>query len=463
MRRSFPYYLLHICLFIISACSKPPVTPVVPPVIPPVVPPVVVPPGDNGNTKDAGQWECLVDGIPYSGTIDTVFSIIDNPNYTHPDTMVTCTGTSADKKANIAFNMLINRYAYSSGFSNREALFAFDTMTPNYNPSFSLYRSFAYQIDSFAAGRLNASFSGIATSWVANRNITKGKLTCNIGKGRDEPKFLGFQLGSQPVYSFINSARLVSNALIMDAIPLTYGGAQTAKLIIRTGGTIKPGTYKSQDGDAGFYYYVPSYLRSYITDSLGDLSVTITTVTNNIVSGYFSGASSSGETISNGNFKCRVKNYAAEAEGGDTWRFYEDEPIFNFNVYGGNIISASRLLKNGRYSLTLNGESDNNTSAFRMVISSDSAITAGQFSNYTSERKRLDSIYFRSPTKLWNGNTTSLYSYVSYDDRSITYCKIDSINEHHVWGTIGGKITIFLSPNGITSATMKKGKFSASF
>lgn len=57
------------------------------------------------------SWECEIGGIPYSGSIDTSFLEIYAGSGSNADTMLYCTGTSADKKANIHFRFYINRRA----------------------------------------------------------------------------------------------------------------------------------------------------------------------------------------------------------------------------------------------------------------------------------------------------------------------------------------------------------------
>ena len=96
--------LLVLSSLICLQCSKPTDPPVTPPVTSPPVttPPVTIPPVPPGGpdfTVD-GKWECIIDGVPWSGTVDTSFvQIVQTDSRT--DTVINCTGTSNDKKANI--------------------------------------------------------------------------------------------------------------------------------------------------------------------------------------------------------------------------------------------------------------------------------------------------------------------------------------------------------------------------
>lgn len=91
--------LLAITLFCFTSCSKKEVSPppvVITPPLPPPPPPPTVP-----SFSVDGKWECLVDGLPYSGIIDTSFVVLSQSTPSNPDTILWCTGTSIDKKANI--------------------------------------------------------------------------------------------------------------------------------------------------------------------------------------------------------------------------------------------------------------------------------------------------------------------------------------------------------------------------
>ena len=61
------------------------------------------------NAYYSGSWQAQVDGVSYIGTIDTSYTIYDSSLISgHPDTLLSCTGTSSDKRANIHFQFLIN-------------------------------------------------------------------------------------------------------------------------------------------------------------------------------------------------------------------------------------------------------------------------------------------------------------------------------------------------------------------
>jgi hypothetical protein len=197
---------------------------------------------------------------------------------------------------------------------------------------------------------------------------------------------------------------------------------------------------------------------------VGNVKVTISSVTGNIVTGTFSGVNNTGKGILNGKFSCRVKNYQPQTDSVNKWQFGLDEHIFLYNLYGGNVLNAGLSQNAGRYLLTVNGESDNGSSTFKMVLSSNSPLTTGVYQTkdiFNSPGLTIDSLYFRSQTRIWNGNTT----YFSTEDFSQfpAYCRIDAIDANGVTGTLYGKIIIFLNSGSITSAYMRAGKFRASF
>lgn len=192
----------------------------------------------------------------------------------------------------------------------------------------------------------------------------------------------------------------------------------------------------------------------------GDLRVTIASVSGDVVTGSFSGINYDGKSLT-GTFNCRVKDYIRQVDLASKWFFGESEIIFGYRLFGGNVLNASLSQNAGRYLLTINGESDNGQSVFKMVLSSTTSIAAGNYvGSFMSPGKHIDSLYFRSPVKIWNGNDTYLYS----DDASQypVYVSIDAIDQQKVTGTIYGNIRIGLSSGSITSAYIKEGKFSAS-
>src|SRR6476469_1013581 len=65
-------------------------------------------PEDTSTFIPTSTWQCNIDGIHYKGTIDTSFTQLTSNSDGHPDTVLTCNGTSDDKKANIQFELNIN-------------------------------------------------------------------------------------------------------------------------------------------------------------------------------------------------------------------------------------------------------------------------------------------------------------------------------------------------------------------
>lgn len=411
-------------------------------------------------------WECTINGIHYSGSIDTSFLDLIDPLFS--DTIVSCTGTSADKRANIYFRIRINRKATRSstvGTNGGAAFFAFDTVSSHlYKASSNTGVQIAYLIDTLEGGKLKAFFSGTIRDdnvyGAEILHVANGKFNCEIGKGNKEPKFYSYKNENTFNYGYIKSASLITNTLVLDCFPFYDGDAQKFKLIIRTGGTIKPGTYKSEDGDAGLQFYSPSIYPLYITNDAGSLSVTILSVAGDIVKGSFAGTNKDGKQVTNGTFTCRVKNYQAQQDLSDKWKFSFDEySFYKYTLYGGNVLSVIRSQVNNRHFLTVNGESDNGNSKFKIILSSSSAITPGVYKTGYSLSNQVDSIYFTSNQKLWNGNTTYLFAHENSD----TYCRIDTINSQKVTGEFFGNISIRFNTGSHTVTDIRKGSFSGTF
>lgn len=254
---------------------------------------------------------------------------------------------------------------------------------------------------------------------------------------------------------------MLTNSLILDDIPFAYAANQKFRLIIRTGGTIKPGVYKSSRGEVGLSFFIPSIYTQYVNDSLGDVTVSIISVSNNIVKGTFSGLNANATPISDGSFSCRVKNYQPQPELLDRWQFSFDEHTLLYNCYGGNITSAVKTQVGGRHLITLKRESDNHQLVYKLVLSSDAPLTTGLYrsSRWGVGPNLIDSAYFRSNERLWNGNTTYLYSDFGVD----TWCRIESIDANQITGTLFGKLRVFYSSNSFSQTDIKLGSFKARF
>jgi hypothetical protein len=163
----------------------------------------------------------------------------------------------------------------------------------------------------------------------------------------------------------------------------------------------------------------------------------------------------------NGNFSCRVKNYQPQPDSVNKWSFGEDESIFLYRLYGGNVLNAKLSQNGSRYLLTVNGESDQGKSVFKMVISANAPIATGTYlSGYMSYNNKLDSLYFQSDTKIWNGNGTYLFTEDFMQFPAI--CKIETIDQHQITGTMSGYMRIMLNSGSFSGAWIKQGKFRAS-
>ncbi|HEV7330919.1 MAG TPA: hypothetical protein VGN63_07770 [Flavisolibacter sp.] len=362
-------------------------------------------------------WRCEIGGKLYQGSIDTSFITLQGePGRT--DTIVTLSGSTADGSANIALKMMINRFARRSdtaylGISGN--YLTFDTASTSYLKTSEGTVWVPFKIEAFRNNKLKGSFSGnLASVSGPTQSITNGAISVELGKGNGAPKMLRVNTDGQITTGPIRSAVLQSNALIIDGF--AFDGVAVYQLQVRTGATIKPGTYKSTNGDVGFYIWRPSIITHNVSDVQGDLSVTIQSVEGGIVTGTFSGQSLSvgtGITAVNttGQFKCRVKDYVAGMDAKDQWQFNIDGP---FMTAGGDITNATINQINGRYVLSLNGTSDKGNSTFRLRMASFQPFAPGTYelSSWT------DSCYFSTPSvKYFNANDKA---YVRIDSLSTT-------------------------------------------
>lgn len=457
------FILIFSVLLFCFSCTKPTnTTPAPTPT--PTPPPPPQPPPPTSFVIDS-RWECEVDGVKYRGSIDTSFFKVLSLG---TDTLVQCFGTSDNKNANISFRLNVNRSSRPGPLTtNFFGFIMFDTASTR-----SLIASsntvidgvsVTYNIDTMASNKLKATFSGklrllpdnsLATG--STHTITNGKFSCEFGTGSKEPKYFSFSNGASNISGYFSVGMIKTNSLIMEGHPYDIGWGTSFRLQIRTGGTVKPGVYQAKNGDAGLHYYTPNIYPIYITDTLGDVSVTISSVVGNIVEGTFTGKNFDDKVVT-GKFSCRIKDYRPQVDSINKWGFGYDESYFLYNMYGGNVLLTNLYQSSGRYYLSVNGESDLGDSKFRLLLSSSTPISNGDLFQFEGFPKRIDSLYFTSNTKLWNGNTTYLYAYRE------TYCKIEMIESKNVSATLLGSIRIRLSANAVTSAPIAKGKFRGSF
>jgi len=281
-----------------------------------------------------------------------------------------------------------------------------------------------------------------------------GKFNCKFFTGNRNPNQYSCVLGSFKTEGYLTSAMINANTLIMTGINYLEYPLQLFSISVRTGGTIKPGIYSSKNGEVSFYGSAPRISdlgRYYVDDSVGSMTLTIKSVKGNIVEGIFSGVKGhylaynmSQPEIEDGRFICRVNNYIPQEEYQSRWQlgaWLEPDFGFVYNSYGGNITSAEKKINGDRYSLTINGESDNEASVFKIVISDQAPIKKGHYQLNIDNFQSLDTIYFKSGIPNWEGT----YNYL-YADKGIlpyggnAYCYIDSIDDSHVSGILYGDI-----------------------
>ena len=409
----------------------------------------------------SNSWACDIDGIHYSGTIDTSFlqfrgvaNVID--------TVVYCTGTSEDKNSNIHFELLINRTGWGhdsiqiTAGGNR---FTFDTCGKNYWVCGLNEGRMNFKIEGFTGAKLKGSFNGTIRNFSSagplNLMVTNGQISFDLNKGKNEQKNFSCMLESTNFGGYVKYARHISNTLIFDGFSFT--GDSIFQMMIRTGSNLKTGTFQSRKGDVSFRIWRPSIYPFYVNDTLGNLSVTIDAVEGNIVEGRFSGTSRESfsypeKQVTNGKFRCRVKYYQSQQDSISKWGFSENNGTTLYTIYGGNILNAVKHQSGNRYLLTVNGESDKGLSAFKIVLSSPSPLTAGLYQNGTLAN-RIDSFYFNSSTA----------NYYTEDFRSGAYCQIDTLDNQKLVGRIYGTISLRLSQFSSTPAEVLRGPFSARF
>jgi hypothetical protein len=422
------------------------------------------PPPQPTDFTVTNSWECTIDGIPYAGSIDTSFAEYLSRGYGAIDSVIYCTGTSGDKKANIHFRMTIDRFAsrvdtVHTQFSDSE--FDFDTSSANRLRAWANLGDVSVGIEGLNGTKFKGSFRGTAVAILGGgaRTVTNGKFSFDIGKGNNEPKFLSCQADNTPIRGYVSSANLISNTLILDG--LGFYADSTFQLMIRMGSQLKTGVFQSRGGDVGFQAYRPSIVTHFVSDTIGNLKVTITSVSGNIVEGTFSGASQGSSTgsqvnITSGKFKCRVRNYVSQQDSINKWGFSESNDLqYPYHTWGGNIIEAKQFQNGIWYYVLLNGESDNGKSKFTLKLSSTSPISPGIYKTGYNVNN-VDSIYFNcSPMG---------FIYYQRSDESFA-CQIDTISSQRIVGHFYGKVNFATDPNSalIYQPSLRRGYFRANF
>lgn len=424
----------------------------------------------SSNFMVDNRWQCQIDGVNYSGTVDTSFLIIRNPGEINADTVITITGTADDKKANIKFIITINRYLYPGPLSSTtgKSLMFFDTISPRFltGQGYNNGSDLIYNINRFNGFKIKSTFSGklwlppdVGLSGGSIHNVSNGSLNFELGLGNNEPKKFKFNSANSVVAGNFSSAILASNTLIMEGMTYPDYDEQKFKLQILTGSTVKPGIYKSSDGNVGLQKGTASYYSYYVNSLGGELTAIIKTVNGEIVTGSFSGTNYLGQEITAGSFSCRIKNYYPVADALNTWSFGTSGSILGYSLYGGNIINANKSDSAGRYFLTLNGDTDNGNSNFKLVLSSNNPFAAGIYT-ISNPPSLLNEFYFDCIRKLWNGNRI----YITKNSSIYPiFCRIDSIDVQKVSGIIYGGASLITTNYSSEQLQILNGKFNASF
>ena len=408
-------------------------------------------------------WECAVNGVAYSGTIDTSFLEI-NRYMNIADTVVYCTGTSTDKKANIHFRFTLNRTPWSpdSVSTNVGYEFNFDTSSSTALRAWENLGNIIIHIAGFDGRKFDGLFSGTAMGIYGGglKTVSNGKFSFDVGRGNNEPKFLNCTADNTILRGYVADAQLISNTLIIDGIG--FHGDSTWQLMVRTGSSLKTGVFKSSDGNVGFQAYRPSIVTHYASDVVGDLTVTIQSVSGNVVEGIFSGSSQGNFTgsqvsIGTGRFRCRVRNYVPQVDSVNKWGFSESNDLqFPYHTWSGNVLNTSKYSNGGLYYLVVNGESDNGASKFKIKLRSTSPIGPGIYPTGNNYPNNADSVYFSSgPLNVSYFQTFS----------SELACQIDTITNEKLVGRFYGKFYLMNNANpGIYSGrAVRRGFFKANF
>ena len=457
-------YLLIIFIFyvsVITSCSKPSTnTPVGVDTIP--------------NLSVTNSWQCTIDGVSYSGTVDTSF--MEVIYYTSFDSIIVCTGTSENGKAHIHFKVSMNRTKFpATGVDNgSNSYIIFDTAASNLlvgNVSLSTPTLISYSIDTISGKNLVVSYSGELKDQYLVHHTINGKFSCGLNTGDNDPSKYYCLLDSVRRFGYFTSAMVNANTLIMEGVDYMDFPFYPFRLTIRTGGTIKPGIYRNNTGDVSFKaVQLPGGGTGnfYVDDSIGDFAVTIESVNSNIVRGHFSGLNASGYKIEGGTFICRVANYAPENDAINRWAFgaWIDPAFGVYDSYAGNITSAAKTTIGGRNYLSVAGESDNGRSHFKITLSSSYPITTGIYQLHNSTFNVIDTIYFKSGVPTWDNIVPHLYVDASVASTGgETYCSIDTLDNNHVVGSFYGIIANNLDVNsgGSGHREIHKASFRAGF
>lgn len=427
-----------------------------------------------------GKWQAVIDGLPVTGTIDTSFVEFAYSSE-GTDTIISCFGTSHDKKFNIEFLIFRNINSQSSMSGNSKqgffATLAVDSLSKfgwraDNNSDAALIQ---FNIDSLSASKIQMRFTGTVDGGLQPgvHTITDGKMSCEFNTGNGEPGSMIFQIGELELVGISKEASIISNTLVIEGIhtahKVSFAGYGQYRMLVHTGGTLAPGSYKSSEGKTSFAFS-PSVIKDYYADdSIGEFDVVIDEVAGNIVSGHFLGKTKDGEQTS-GKFSCRVKNYIPEADTENKWTFSETDYFWNkHNIYGGNMTGIVQRHENGLYYMTLTGETDNGRSTFSIAIHSSQPISPGIYytDSYAPSPLALDSMVFNSAyKKIYDQTDIKLFMYAhpSYmSNEAIAHCVIESVADGRVTGSLHGLLFKYQESLGVTPVPIKGAGFSVSY
>ncbi len=379
------------------------------------------------------KWQCEIDGVLYSGNVDTSF--VETSPGNPARSIVYATGSAADGKANIAFRIQVGGGLAPSVIQSNSFI-SYDTLSEDNLASYS-FTTIDFLVEIFSTQKFSGTFTGkVRKADGSFATVTNGKISFETGRTTASAQMADFTLQNQyieksHVFGPVRSATFQYNTLVLDG--LAFQTQSTYQLQIRTGASIKTGTYKSTLGEVGFQTYLPSIVTHYVSDSLGDLVVNITNVNGNIVSGNFSGniirqdGIFAAAQLTKGYFRCRVKNYDPGVDSVNQWRFDADNRgQFPFFTAGGNVTNASIRQSIYGYTLSVNGYSDKGKSKFHLNITANNPIVPGL---YPLSVFSIDSCYFSKPS-------IPFCNY--YNTQSNFYVRIDAINAQEVTGGFYG-------------------------
>lgn len=457
-------FIFSIC-FTHSSCTKNPPQPVTPV---DTLPRDTVPPIDTFSVVN--QWQCTIDGTTYSGKIDTSFRQMFFP-YQGADTLVIATGTSADKKIHIHFKAAMNRQGNpGSGIDYSNSYLVFDTAAYNLyiGRGYSQFGSLKYVVDTFINDNAVISFSGVLLDNENASHQVTGAFSCKMNTGDNDPNKFFCWADSNKKAGYFISSKMNANTLVLEGINYSdLYPLEQFQLAIKTGGTIRPGTYKSSDGNVGFICYGGNFHPYYyVDDSLGNMTASIESVDGNIIHGSFSGTDNTLGKITAGSFTCKVDDYIPEAISENRWSMNMLGNVpFNelYQLFAGNITKAVKTNNNGRNYLTIQGQSDNDASVFKIVISSELPLTKGQYKLSEYNANQVDSLYFISGMPTWDNK---LVKYIADSETSRfggdVYVFIDEVDDKHVTGWFYGDM--YSNDYGsVFGGYLHKGTFNTSF